>query len=123
MEFFAIADVSVTEKILQERLTIDSLPKFCVSIETVIEKKGNRGLIFCLWGEFRVHREIINGGIRYTLPGCPNALAWTITTGYPPEPDKVVIHCTINRTEHEPELIESIETFVNDWKSGLEAGC
>lgn len=120
MEFFAIADRKTEESILKEKLSIDSLPLFCTSIETVLENEGDRGSIFCLWGEFRVHRETINGGVRFTLPGCPNSLAWTITTGYPPDPDKVVIHCTISRSEHEPDFIESIETFISDWKEGIE---
>lgn len=122
MEFFAIADVSVTDAILQERLTIESLPRFCASFEMVIENQGNQGIIFSIWGEFSVHREIINGGVRYTLPECPNAVVWTITTGHPPETDKAVIHCTINRREHEPDFIESLQSSVSNWKSGLEAG-
>jgi hypothetical protein len=43
-------------------------------------------------------------------------LAWTVTA----EPEGVLVHCTINRTEHDPDFIESIETFVEDWRAGLE---
>jgi hypothetical protein len=58
----------------------------------------------------------VRDGVRFTLPGCPNALAWTVTA----EPEGVLVHCTINRTEHDPDFIESIETFVEDWRTGLE---
>ena len=70
---------------------------------------------------FFVERQLIKGGVRFSLPECPNALAWTITTGFEPAPDKVIIHCTINRLEHDEDFIESIELFVKSWKIGLEA--
>jgi len=49
-----------------------------------------------LWGEFLMSYSKINGGIRFSLLSCPNALTWTITTGNPPESNKIVLHCTIN---------------------------
>ena len=107
---------------IQKRLTIESLTHFCASIHTVLENHGESGKIFCLWGHFYVNREEINGGVRFTLPDCPNAMASTVTTGYPPSPDQVVIHCTISRIEHDPDFIETIHTFVEDWKSGIENG-
>jgi len=33
------------------------------------------------WGEFQLRRDPIKGGVRYSMSDCPNALAWTITTG------------------------------------------
>lgn len=54
------------------------------------------------------------------MPNCPNTLAWTITKERVGEGDKMLIHCTINKSEHEPDFIQSIEQFVNDWKIGLE---
>ena len=120
MEFFAIANVRTDPATLQACLNIDSLPRYCGAIDKVIEQQGDRGVIYCLWGQFSVHREAIKGGVRFSLTSCPNALAWTVTTGYPPASDRAVIHCTINRTEHEPELVESIESFVSDWRHGLE---
>jgi hypothetical protein len=74
------------------------------------------GEIYCLWGQFEVRREPIRDGVRFTLPGCPNALAWTVTA----ESESVLVHCTIKRTEHDPDFIESIETFIEDWQAGLE---
>jgi hypothetical protein len=73
------------------------------------------------WGQFIAHREPIRGGVRFTLPNRPNALAWTIITGFPPATEKIVIHCTINRADHDADFIASIQTFVHDWQRGLEA--
>jgi hypothetical protein len=39
---------------------------------------------------------------------CPNALAWTVTTGYPPARDKLVVHLTINRERKQDEFLEEI---------------
>ncbi|MFB1488969.1 MULTISPECIES: hypothetical protein [unclassified Thiocapsa] len=63
-----------------------------------------------------MRREQIRDAVCFTLPGCPNALAWTVTA----EPDGVLMHRAINRTEHDPNFIASIETFVEDWRAGLE---
>ena len=38
-----------------------------------------------------------------------------------PKPAHTVIHLTINRTEHDQDFIDSIQQFVADWKTGLEA--
>ena len=50
-----------------------------------------------------------------------NAFAWTATTGFPPAPDKVVIHCTINRREHDADFVSTIEQFTDDWRQALES--
>ena len=54
------------------------------------------------------------------MPDCPNGLSLTITTGHPPDPCKVFVHCTINRLEHDPNFIETLEDFVKNWVTGLE---
>lgn len=119
MEFFASVRTAMDADALFNRLTVENLPQWCAGIDAVLEHAGDEGRIYCLWGEFTVRRERIRGGVRFTLPGCPNALAWTITTGLPPDPENVVIHCTINRSFHDPGFIESIESFVADWAVGL----
>jgi hypothetical protein len=120
MEFFAIADVTTQPKVLQ-KLSIAELNQYCSEIDKVLQVVNeNHAEIYCLWGKFTVHKQLINGGIRFSMPDCPNALAWTITTGFPPATDKIVIHCTINRTEHDADFIESIEAFLHGWKLGLE---
>jgi len=119
MEFFAIADRQITADDLQARLDISSLPSWCASISQVLSHDGDTGEIYCVWGQFIVHREQIRGGVRFTLPKCPNAFAWTVTTGLPPAPEKVVIHGTINRREHDADFIATLEQFVDDWRKGL----
>jgi len=118
MEFFKIAHISWDEQQIQNQVTVSSLENYCESI-VVLEANGEEGEIGTVWGEFQVARQQIRGGIRFALLDCPNALAWTITTGFPPEPNAVVIHGTINRTEHDQDFIESIETFLQEWQAGL----
>lgn len=122
MEFFATADIPATVADLQDRLSITALPRWCASVGEVFSDAGSTGEIYCVWGQFRVNREEIRDGVRFTLPGCPNVLQWTVTTGQPPDPDRVVIHLTINRTEHDPDFVESNRQFVEDWRAGMEAG-
>ena len=120
MEFFAVADIRTTPESLQ-KLTVRKLNRYCSDIDKILYiENDNSADVYCVWGEFTVHRQVINGGIRFSLPNCPNALAWTITTGFEPEPNEVVIHGTINRTEHDADFIESIQLFIQSWKVGLE---
>lgn len=121
MEFFASADIHAQAADLHERLSIARLAHWCASINQVLSDQGTTGEIYCIWGQFRVNLEPIRDGVRFSLPDCPNALQWTLTTGRPPWPDQVVVHLTINRTEHDPEVVESMQQFVLDWKIGLEA--
>lgn len=118
MEFYETADCRMDAAQLQARLTGRVLAEYCASIDRVLDWDPgcDSGEIYCLWGQFRVNREVINGGVRFTLPGCPNALAWTLTA----VTDGVLIHCTINRSAHDQDFIESIEAFVEDWRLGLE---
>ena len=120
MEFMEIADVRRDERVLQN-ITVHDLSRFCEDIDEVLHAEDdNRASVYCVWGEFVVERQLINGGLRFSLPGCPNAFAWTITTGHDPAPGKVVVHGTINRPDHDPDFVESIEEFLAAWKMGLE---
>jgi len=117
MEFFA--ETRKTEldiPHLQQLLTIESMPSLCPSITEVLSDHVSHGSIYCLWGEFTINRELLKYGIRFSMPGCPNALAWTITKD---SDGHLVIHCTIDKTRHDPDFIDSIEEFVLDWKTGL----
>ncbi|PLX23381.1 MAG: hypothetical protein C0597_01160 [Marinilabiliales bacterium] len=118
MEFFKVIDINTDEKWIQENITIENLEKI-TETNFVIERKGVDALIGTLWGEFGLSYDKINGGIRFALTTCPNALAWTITTGYPPERNKLIIHATINRNQKQQEFIDEINEFLNDWESGL----
>jgi hypothetical protein len=117
MEFFEETDAVDSDVLqLQGLLTISSMPHLCASISEVLSDDGDSGVIYCLWGEFTIHREALKYGIRFSMPACPNALAWTITRGLV---GSLVIHCTIDKRDHDEDFIDSIEEFVLDWKNGL----
>ncbi len=120
MEFFRIVNAPGTEKKIQESLTLDNLRAMTGLFFRIGEVDGEKADIGGIWGEFRLSREKIRGGLRFSLLECPNALCWTITTGYPPAPDAIVLHLTINRTEKDQDFIEEIEELLDDQKSCLE---
>lgn len=119
MEFFRIINKQVTEAIIQEMITPETLTHFTESM-FLLEKTENNFSGGTLWGEFLMSYDKINGGVRFTLLDCPNALQWTITTGFPPEREKIIVHATINRTQKGNEFLEEIEDFLNEWKVGLK---
>ena len=121
MEFFATTIIPASAADLQRRLTISELPRWCASIEKVLSDAKSSGEIYCVWGTFHTHREDLRHGVRFSLPDCPNAFQWTVTTGHLPNPQHTVIHLSINRTEQDQDFIDSIQKFVDDWKAGLEA--
>ena len=118
MEYFKIVELKLTEKLIQEKINNANLEKFCESIFPLDD-----GMDVCkiggIWGEFTLRRDEIMGGVRFSMLDCPNALAWTITTGYPPARDKVVVHLTINRTQKQEEFVEEINAFLEDLENGL----
>jgi len=120
MEFYATTVIPASAADLQRRITISDLPLWCTSIEKVLSDSTNSGEIYCIWGEFRTNREEIRGGVRFSLPHCANVLQWTVTTELPPDPQQTVIHLTINRFEQDPDFVETIQQFVDNWKTGLE---
>lgn len=121
MEFFAAANMPFTANELQRYIRIETLPLWCESIQTVLSHQGERGRIYCSWGEFAVHQEIVRDGVRFTLPGCLSAIQWTVTADGDKQSRQIVVHCTINRKQHDPDFVEALQQFVADWKSGLEA--
>lgn len=120
MEFFRTIDRKVPEAIIQERITPKSVSEFA---DTMLFIEGNehefKGM--ALWGEFMMGYNKIKGGVRFSLLDCPNALSWSITHGYPPEYDTIVLHCTINRTHKPEEFLEEINEFLDEWQEGLES--
>ena len=115
MEFFGVAEVEVDIARLQENMTIGNVCKMCGSISEVIRDDPSTGEIYCVWGQFSINRENIGHGVRFSLPDCPNALAWTVTS----ENKQVLVHCTTNKSTHDPDFIESIRQFVQDWTFGV----
>ena len=73
MECFATADVVATVAESQRCLSITDLPRWYESVDKTLSDVGDSGEIYCVWGRFLVHREEIRDGLRFTLPGCPNA--------------------------------------------------
>jgi len=118
MEFFRIIDKQVTETIIQDKIHPESVENFT---ETMLffENVGNNFSGVTLWGEFMISYDKIKGGVRFTLLDCPNGLSWTITTGYPPERNKIMLHSTINRTQKPDEFIEEINEFMDEWVDGI----
>ncbi len=120
MEFFRIIDIKSSEQELKDKLSLQNLEDFCLSSFPL-----NNGTEVCkiggMWCEFTLRRDEIMGGVRFSMLDCPNALAWTITTGYPPARDKVVIHLTINRERKQDEFIDEIKEFLSDLDSGLKS--
>jgi hypothetical protein len=119
MEFFSQASVRMSASDIQRFVNIQNLSEWCRSIDKVLSVQDERGDIYCVWGEFRIHRELIHDGVRFTLPNCKNAVQWTISPN-PENSAQVQVHCTINRSHQDEDFVESLENFVNDWRDGLE---
>jgi len=119
MEFFSHAHACMRDNDLQRYVRIDKLPEWCALIDRVLSSKGDKGEIHCLWGERRVHREMIRKGVRFTFPTCPDAMQWTLTEDHARK-GWVVVHCTTNRSEHDADYVASVEQFLAAWKEGLE---
>jgi hypothetical protein len=120
MEFFTSITLHTNATELDQRLSIANLTTFCASISQVLLNTGNSGEIYCLWGQFLINREQLKDGVRFTLPGCPNAAQWTITLDPAQPHTQLLLHLSINRQSADPDFVESIETFISDWKVGLE---
>ncbi len=114
MEFFKIVKVKTSEESIQEHVTLSALENFSNEIFPLDEPTSDLVEIGGIWGEFTLARTSIKGGLRFSLLECPNALCWTVTTGYPPERNSIVIHLTINRIRKLPEFIDEIEEFLTD---------
>ena len=118
MEYFRILNRQVTEAKIQSNITPESIDTFAETM-LFLEPVEHyfRGLT--LWGEFTISYDKIKGGVRFTLLDCPNALSWTITTGFPPDREKLIIHCTINRIQKPSPFIEELKEFLDEWEEGL----
>jgi len=120
MEFFKIIDRRVSEAIIQEKITPKTIEKFTESM-FLLETIENDYSCGTLWGEFVVSYHKIKGGVRFALLDCPNALQWTITTGFPPKESNIVIHLTINRSQKPTAFIDEIQEFIEEWAIGLNS--
>ena len=114
MEFFRIIKVKTQDKNIQDELTLENLELISNEIFIIGDQNKTEASIGGVWGEFTLTRTLIRGGLRFALVECPNALAWTITTGFDPNPEAIIIHLTINRQQQKESFIEEIEEFLND---------
>lgn len=114
MEFFRIINTQIDEQDIKNTLDFNSLELMSSQLFLLESLNNSRAKIGSLWGEFTLTRQEIKGGLRFSLLECPNALTWTITTGYEPAPNSVVVHMTMNRTEKDQEFLEEIEDFLED---------
>ena len=114
MEFFRIVKVKTVDTNIQKALALEILDSMSNEIFVIGNQNKKEADIGGIWGEFTLTRSEIKGGLRFALLECPNALTWTITTGYPPDPDSIIIHLTINRQQKELAFIEEVNEFLDD---------
>ena len=119
MEFFRIIKVKTTESHILNKLNLIDLEMMSNEFFPLDEPTETKVNIGGIWGEFTLSRYIIKGGLRFALDECPNALAWTVTTGYPPDRDAIVVHLTINRQRKQQEFIDEINIFLDDHSACL----
>jgi hypothetical protein len=114
MEFFRTIDIRTDEQKIKNTLVFEDLELMSSELILLEALNDTKAKIGSLWGEFTLARQDIKGGLRFSLLECPNALTWTITTGYEPAPEAIIIHLTINRIEKDQEFLEEIKEFLDD---------
>lgn len=114
MEFFRFINIKTQDETIKDDLTIENLELISNEIFIIGDQNKTKAEIGGIWGEFTLTRTLIKGGLRFALIECPNALTWTITTGFHPNPEVIVIHLTINRQQQKESFIEEIEEFLDD---------
>ena len=112
MEYFSIIKQNTTEQEIQRQMILNNLGEISTDIFCLDEPNEHTANIGGIWGEFTLVRTELKGGVRFVLAECPNALCWTITAGYEPAPEAIVIHMTINRQEIKDEFNEELTEFL-----------
>ncbi|MGB5499033.1 MAG: hypothetical protein WBM77_08910, partial [Maribacter sp.] len=77
MEFFRTVDIHTTEQLIQEVIILEKLEKMTKELVLLNQIDDKSAAIGGIWGEFTLERSTINGGLRFALKECPNALVWT----------------------------------------------
>ena len=122
MEFFEVIENSdLDEAALKGLLVIERLPELCNSIHNVISDEKDKGVIYFVWGQHDISRLTLKHGVRFSLSGCPNALAWTVTIKEQAAGNGIVIHCTTDIRGSDEDFTDSIREFVRDCRIGIEA--
>jgi len=118
MEYFEFIESNADISTLKFELSINNLVKYCASVSEVFHSNQQQGEIYCIWGRFTVNRELLDNGIRFSFPGCPNALTWTITKE-PDNTNQIVLHLTINKQQIDNDFAQSIKQFIADLTKGI----
>ena len=120
MEWFATANANLPASELQRHLRIETLPEWCAAPPAIAGDVDNRDVPE--WTHWRVHREVIRAGLRFSLPGALHALQWTLIVGSHPRPGTVNLHFSLATANPDAATLAALEKFVADWQKGLEAG-
>ena len=120
MEWFTTANANLPVAELQRHIRIETLEAWCALPPAVGGEVSEAARLE--WSAWRVHREVIRDGVRFTLPGAAHALQWTLTAGGQQRSGTVGVHCTLNIATPDAETITAIERFLTAWKDGLETG-
>lgn len=118
MEFTRHAHVDMTVSDIQRHIRVANLPEWCASIVAVQTQDNNQGRMTCLSGDYVVHRELLNSGVRFSIPAAPFAIQWTLTTDGDGD---ILVHCTLNTPEAPEAMQQALDCFVDNWQSGLES--
>jgi len=120
MEFFRIIDKKVSQELIKDSIQPKTIGNFTESM-LYLENHEENFIGLTLWGEFIISYDKINGGVRFTLIDCPNALSLTITTRLSEESEKIILHCTINQSNKPDVFVEEIQEFLDEWETGIKA--
>jgi hypothetical protein len=121
MEFFEFANIQTSEEEIRRKIIIDNLPAFCKEIEAVdADDETGRVIFFREWGRFHIQRDDIMGGVRFSVPDCPNALCWTVSTDHGPQAEEVTLHATFNRIGHDKGFIAATRALLVALKHGIK---
>lgn len=120
MEFFRVVKAKTNEKSINSTLDVEHIGLMSSQLFLLELMNDYLAKIGSYWGEFTLNKQAIKGGLRFSLLECPNALAWTVTTGYEPEPEYIMVHLTINRTTINQEFREEINEFLDDYAKCLK---
>jgi hypothetical protein len=123
MEFFRTLNIKTDAETIQKSLALKNLDAFSTEFFILGSRNEQEAQIGGIWGEFTLSRSKINGGLRFALLECPNGLAWTVTTGFSPAKDSIIIHLTINRSEQDEMFLDEISAFLDDHSECLKNHC
>jgi hypothetical protein len=116
MEFFRTLNIALSPESIEENINLSNLESWSNNLFPIADVFSDSANIGGIWGEFTLELQKINGGLRFSLKECPNALTFTLTSGHPPNAEGMVVHLTVNRvticSEFENEIIDFLDDMV-----------